>query len=79
MKFVMAADLISLTSEASVCENREGTAYSGVPWPLDPQGSAPAASGMLVCFLVSCLSSDVSGCILWSEKRKCLALLIRVW
>lgn len=32
MKFVMAAELVSLTSEISVCENYEGAAYAGVPW-----------------------------------------------
>lgn len=78
MKFVMADELISLTSEANVCENHRGAVCSVVPWPLDPQGSDPAASGTLVCSSVFCLSLDVSGCIRWSEKIKCLALLIRV-
>lgn len=70
MKFVMTAELVSLTFKANVCENYKGVACSVVPWPRDPQGPAPAASGTLVCSLVSCLSLDVNSYILWSEKIK---------
>lgn len=71
----MAAELISLTSEVNVCVNLVQCTLEFLgPWILEGQLLLPQAH---VCSLISCLSLDVSSCILWSEKIKCLPLLIR--
>lgn len=72
----MAPELISLSSEVNVCENLVQCTLEFLgSWILQGQLLLPQAH---VCSLVSCLSLDVSSCILWSDKMKCLALLIRV-